>query len=66
MIKESLNRPKATVMAGVVLCSRCKCECDLEIGSNGQKLDEQLLKKEDITLVKLFSSPKEGYTFHDQ
>ncbi|KAI5313455.1 hypothetical protein L3X38_042631 [Prunus dulcis] len=34
--KEVNRKPKATISAGVVLCSRCKCECELEIA-----LDEQ-------------------------
>ncbi|CAL2240328.1 unnamed protein product [Prunus armeniaca] len=29
--KETIKRPKATISAGVVLCSKCKCEAELEV-----------------------------------
>ncbi|CAL2230265.1 unnamed protein product [Prunus armeniaca] len=29
--REANQRPKATILAGVVLCSRCKCESELEV-----------------------------------
>ncbi|CAL2257655.1 unnamed protein product [Prunus armeniaca] len=29
--RETIERPKATISAGVVLCSKCKCEAELEV-----------------------------------
>ncbi|CAL2238117.1 unnamed protein product [Prunus armeniaca] len=29
--KETMERPKATISAGIVFCSRCKCEAELEV-----------------------------------
>ncbi|CAL8167617.1 unnamed protein product [Prunus armeniaca] len=29
--REANQRPKATILAGVVLCSKCKCESELEL-----------------------------------
>ncbi|CAL8116151.1 unnamed protein product [Prunus armeniaca] len=34
---------KATITAGIVMCSRCKRECELEIPAIGTKIDEQLI-----------------------
>ncbi|CAL9030060.1 unnamed protein product, partial [Prunus brigantina] len=34
--KETNERPKATISAGMVLCSRCKCEAELEVVLNRQ------------------------------
>ncbi|BFG34688.1 hypothetical protein CerSpe_209620 [Prunus speciosa] len=39
-----IERPKATITAGIVMCSRCKCECELEIPAAGGKIDERLLQ----------------------
>ncbi|CAL2228502.1 unnamed protein product [Prunus armeniaca] len=39
-------RPKATIIAGIVMCSRCKCECDLEIPTDNVKINEQLVRHE--------------------
>ncbi|CAL8164900.1 unnamed protein product [Prunus armeniaca] len=36
--KETMERPKATISAGVVLCSRCKCEAELEVVLDKQEL----------------------------
>ncbi|CAL8155833.1 unnamed protein product [Prunus armeniaca] len=33
--KETIERPKATISAGVVLCSKCKCEVELEVLKRG-------------------------------
>ncbi|CAL9004882.1 unnamed protein product [Prunus brigantina] len=35
---------KATITAGIVMCSRCKRECELEIPAIGTKIDEQLVQ----------------------
>ncbi|BFG25204.1 hypothetical protein CerSpe_114780 [Prunus speciosa] len=40
----SIERPKATITAGIVMCSRCKCECKLEIPAAGWKIDERLIQ----------------------
>ncbi|CAL9004103.1 unnamed protein product [Prunus brigantina] len=29
--KETIERPKATISTGIVLCSKCKCEAELEV-----------------------------------
>ncbi|CAL2277879.1 unnamed protein product [Prunus armeniaca] len=29
--RETIERPKATISARVVLCSKCKCEAELEV-----------------------------------
>ncbi|CAL2259834.1 unnamed protein product [Prunus armeniaca] len=29
--RETIERPKATISAGVVLCSKCRCEAELEV-----------------------------------
>ncbi|CAL2255972.1 unnamed protein product [Prunus armeniaca] len=34
VIRETSQRPKATISAGVVLCSKCKCETKLEVDWN--------------------------------
>ncbi|CAL2262770.1 unnamed protein product [Prunus armeniaca] len=34
--RETNQRPKATISAGVVLCSKCKCESKLEVTLDGQ------------------------------
>ncbi|KAH0976531.1 hypothetical protein GBA52_026250 [Prunus armeniaca] len=31
VLGETIERPKATILAGVVLCSKCKCEAELEV-----------------------------------
>ncbi|KAI5351274.1 hypothetical protein L3X38_004165 [Prunus dulcis] len=36
----ALDRLKATITAGIVMCSKCKCECELEIPALGVKIDE--------------------------
>ncbi|CAL2229694.1 unnamed protein product [Prunus armeniaca] len=36
--KETIERPKATISAGVVLCSKCKCEAELEVVLDRQEL----------------------------
>ncbi|VVA35522.1 PREDICTED: receptor 12 [Prunus dulcis] len=35
---------KATITAGIVMCSKCKCECELELPATGAKIDEQLIQ----------------------
>lgn len=39
-------RPKATITAGIVMCSICKCECKLEIPAEDVKIDEQSVRQE--------------------
>ncbi|KAM1759286.1 hypothetical protein ACFX11_008299 [Malus domestica] len=36
--------PKATIIKGMVLCSRCQCECELEIPPAGVLIDHELIK----------------------
>lgn len=61
VIKEALIRPKAPIIYGVVLCSKCRCECELEIAIKGQVLDEHLSRKKDSALTKLSKPSKEVY-----
>lgn len=48
---------KATTIAGIVLCSRCKCECELEIPAGEKKIDEQLIQQE----INMITASSERY-----
>ncbi|KAM0978139.1 hypothetical protein ACFX2C_014144 [Malus domestica] len=37
--------PKTAIIKGMVLCSRCQCECELEIPAAGVLIDHELIKK---------------------
>lgn len=52
---------KASIVAGVVMCNKCKCECDLEINAQGQKLDEELMQKEEKQIQEVVNLPKSSY-----
>ncbi|BFG35131.1 hypothetical protein CerSpe_214060 [Prunus speciosa] len=39
-----IEKPRATITTGIVMCSRCKCECELEIPAAGGNIDERLLQ----------------------
>ncbi|KAM1044173.1 hypothetical protein ACFX2A_036147 [Malus domestica] len=41
------ERPRATIIKGVVLCGRCQCECELEIPLTGAILDQELIKRKE-------------------
>ncbi|CAL2239429.1 unnamed protein product [Prunus armeniaca] len=49
-----MERPKATISAGVVLCSRCKCEAELEV----------VLEKQELPTPSVFD--RIGTTPHDR
>ena len=38
------DKPKATIVRGVVLCSRCHFECELEVQTIGAIIDQELVK----------------------
>lgn len=56
---------KALIVAGVFLCSKCKCECDLKIEVQGQKLDQVLEKKEDKLMADSMKPHKDAYGPHN-
>ena len=41
------EKPKATIIKGVVLCSRCHSECELEVPTTGAILDRKLVKRKE-------------------
>ncbi|CAL8167780.1 unnamed protein product [Prunus armeniaca] len=51
--RETIERPKATISAGVVLCNKCKCEAELEV----------VLDKQDQPTPSVFD--RIGTTSHD-
>ncbi|KAM2897112.1 hypothetical protein COP2_006792 [Malus domestica] len=42
--------PKAAIIKGMVMCSKCQCECELEIPPAGVLIDRELIrrKEEDV------------------
>ncbi|KAM1097453.1 hypothetical protein ACFX19_015108 [Malus domestica] len=42
--------PKAAIIKGMVMCSKCQCECELEIPPTGVLIDRELIrrKEEDV------------------
>ncbi|KAM1328922.1 hypothetical protein ACFX2F_013137 [Malus domestica] len=38
--------PKAAIIKGLVMCSKCQCECELEIPPAGVLIDHELIKRE--------------------
>ncbi|KAI5317486.1 hypothetical protein L3X38_037193 [Prunus dulcis] len=50
---KQLERSKASIVAGVVSCCKCKMECDLEIPSLGAKIDEEIIKSSRLLLAAL-------------
>ena len=41
------EKPKAVIIKGVVLCSRCHCEYELEVPTAGAILDRELIKRKE-------------------
>ncbi|KAM2081130.1 hypothetical protein ACFX1T_034812 [Malus domestica] len=39
--------PKAAIIKGMVMCSKCQCECELEIPSAGVLIDHELIKRKE-------------------
>ncbi|KAM2044877.1 hypothetical protein ACFX1T_009142 [Malus domestica] len=39
--------PKAAIIKGLVMCSKCQCECELEIPSAGVLIDHELIRKKE-------------------
>ncbi|CAL8115553.1 unnamed protein product [Prunus armeniaca] len=52
--KETMERPKATISAGIVFCSRCNCEVELEV----------VLEKQELPTPSVFD--RIGTTPHDR
>lgn len=42
------ERPPATVIKGVVLCSKCQCEYELEVSTSGTIIDQELVRRKEI------------------
>lgn len=42
------DRLLAAMVKGVVLCSKCQCECELEVPILGAIIDQELVKKKVI------------------
>lgn len=42
------DRPQATVVKGVVLCSKCQCECELEVPASSTIIDQELVRIKEI------------------
>ena len=47
---ETPEYPKAAIIKGMVMCSKCQCECELEIPPDGVLIDRELIrrKEEDV------------------
>ncbi|KAM1974781.1 hypothetical protein ACFX15_039633 [Malus domestica] len=47
---KALGYPKAAIIKGMVMCSKCQCECELEIPPAGVLIDHELIrrKEEDV------------------
>ncbi|RXH93056.1 hypothetical protein DVH24_013632 [Malus domestica] len=41
------EHPKAAIIKGMVLCSRCQCECELEILPAGVLIDHELIRRKE-------------------
>ena len=41
------EKPKAAIIKGVVLCSQCQCEYELEVPATGAIIDQKLIKRRD-------------------
>ncbi|KAM1302055.1 hypothetical protein ACFX2H_013018 [Malus domestica] len=41
------EHPKAAIIKGMVLCSRCQCECELEIPPTGVLIDHELIRRKE-------------------
>ncbi|KAM1157888.1 hypothetical protein ACFX1X_028754 [Malus domestica] len=44
--------PKAAIIKGLVMCSKCQCECELEIPPAGVLIDHELIKRETRERIK--------------
>ncbi|KAM2861181.1 hypothetical protein COP2_026393 [Malus domestica] len=44
---ELSEHPKAVIIKGMVMCSRCQCECELEIPPAGVLIDHELIRKKE-------------------
>ncbi|KAM2122103.1 hypothetical protein ACFX1Q_019805 [Malus domestica] len=44
--------PKATIFKGRVLCSKCQCECELEIPPAGALIDHELIRRNEEQKIK--------------
>ncbi|KAM2421462.1 hypothetical protein ACFXTH_027787 [Malus domestica] len=42
------DRPQATVVKGVALCSKCQCECELEVPTLGAIIDRELFRRREM------------------
>ncbi|KAM2692502.1 hypothetical protein EV2_006781 [Malus domestica] len=41
------EHPKAAIIKGMVLCSKCQCECELEIPPAGVLMDHELIRRKE-------------------
>ncbi|KAM0974947.1 hypothetical protein ACFX2C_018051 [Malus domestica] len=39
--------PKAAIIKGMVMCSKCQCECELEVPSAGVFIDHELIRRKE-------------------
>ncbi|KAM1285666.1 hypothetical protein ACFX2J_028204 [Malus domestica] len=39
--------PKAAIIKGLVMCSKCQCECELKIPSAGVLIDHELIRRKE-------------------
>ncbi|KAM1803437.1 hypothetical protein ACFX12_029421 [Malus domestica] len=37
--------PRAAIIKGMVMCSKCQCECELEIPPTGTLIDQELIRR---------------------
>lgn len=47
-VKRLLELPQAVVIKEVVLCSKCQCECELEVPTSGAIIDQELVRRREI------------------
>lgn len=50
------ERPKVSIVAGLVLCSRYKCEYDLEIPGICVKIDKEIIDREAKLVVEIIET----------
>ncbi|KAM1353398.1 hypothetical protein ACFX2H_032895 [Malus domestica] len=46
-IIKRLEYPKAAIIKGMVMCSKCQCECELEVPSAGVLIDHELIRRKE-------------------
>ncbi|KAM2796907.1 hypothetical protein COP1_007984 [Malus domestica] len=64
-IKEVIKlpkHPKAAIIKGMVLCSRCQCKCELEIPPAGVLIDHELIRRKEEEEERKEAREKAGRT----